>query len=157
MSFGKQLFYLPQGMFASETGFSLSNSLEVPLKRIFTWVQKTSLPFWISSVENPHTIVSPLYQRKFDLRFTEVIGSEQQCPKVVGLKSFCQEIMFAAGFKQCCRNCSSCRGHSCGANLADTITLFFNYTDNNTHTLKLLDKILLYMGQHSFASPRHKA
>lgn len=35
MSSGKQLFYLPQGTFASETGSSLSNSLDVPLKRTF--------------------------------------------------------------------------------------------------------------------------
>lgn len=49
-----------------------------------------------------------------------------------------------------------CREYSCSAHSADIITLFCNYTNNNSHTLKLLDKASLYHGAAFFASPRHK-
>lgn len=99
-----------------------------------------------------------LVSEKFDLRFTEVIGSEQQVwvPKCLDWRAFATWQYLLLDSKSAARAAVACRGHSCSANLADTITLFCNYTDNNNPTLKLLDKALMYMGQHSLASPRHK-
>lgn len=65
-------------------------------------------------------------------------------PKVLGLKSFCNGSQcWLLDSSSAARAAVLCRGHSCSANLADTITLFCTYTDNNNYTLKLLDKDLL--------------
>lgn len=70
--------YLLQGMLVSETGSSLSNSLEVPLET--THLGSENLPSLLDFIsgESSDTIASPLFQRKFDVRLTEGIGSEQQ-------------------------------------------------------------------------------
>lgn len=79
MSSGNQLFYLPQRMFVSETGSSLSNSLEVPLKTAFH-LGSENLPSLLDLIsgESSDTVVSPLYRRKFGMRFTEIVGSEHR-------------------------------------------------------------------------------
>lgn len=79
MSSGNQLFYLPQRIFVSETGSSLSNSLEVPLKTAFH-LGSENLPSLLDLIsgESSDTVVSPLYRRKFGMRFTEIVGSEHR-------------------------------------------------------------------------------
>lgn len=78
MSSGKQFLYLLQGMLVSETGSPLSNSLEVPLNTTHLGSENLLSLLDFISGESSDTVVLLLYQRKFDLRLTEVIGSEQQ-------------------------------------------------------------------------------
>lgn len=147
-------------MFVSETGSSLSNTLEVPLKTSHLGSENlpSLLDFINGSEESFDSIASPLYQRKFDLRFTGVIDSEQQVwvQMFLDWRAFAMWRCLLLNSNSAARAAVPCRGHSCSANLADIITLFCNYTDNNNHTLNLLDKDLLYMRQHSLASLRHK-
>lgn len=136
---------------------SVRLSSKVPLKEA-SQPGPGSLPsLWISSVEsllmlslllNNRGSLTWGSQKKYHFRGNSV------SPKGLGPKS-CSHKKYGGCQIPAALPCLW-GGRSGSANLADTITLFCNYTNSNNNTLMLLDKASLYHRAAFLASPGRK-
>lgn len=143
---GKCFFYLFQVVLLSgAVFFSLSNYLPGSNRKDFHPASGNLPSLWISSVE------SLLLLSLFNSRGSLTWGLQKHSVKSqrAWTKELCApEIPAVLKNLQCLQG-----GHSFSGNSADNITLFCNYTNNNSSTLMLLDKASLYHKTAFLSSP----
>lgn len=143
---GKCFFYLFQVVLLSGAVFFLCQTIfQVPIERTFTLLQETSHPFGF------HLLKSLLLLSLFNSRGSLTWGLQKHSVKSqrAWTKELCApEIPAVLKNLQCLQG-----GHSFSGNSADNITLFCNYTNNNSSTLMLLDKASLYHKTAFLSSP----